>query len=158
MPFLREYAPEVVCIMPGETQVIAVIPEKDAASLASKETAQAILGVTFETVKFEGPAYRPSPKSPLVLYQWILGSKVQSPIIQTEGRPPILCAETRASSAVLSKEWLRLGFTGKAYECRPNDQYLPEGDLCRPQIHVVKYDDIVGGLVYHVRVAVTCTT
>ena len=42
MPFLREYAPELVCILLLETQVIAVIPEKDTAAIASHEATQAI--------------------------------------------------------------------------------------------------------------------
>ena len=70
MPLLREYAPEVVCVIPGDTQVIAVIPDKDSAAIPSKEAAQAVLGIVYEVVKFGGPAYRTIPKSPLALFQW----------------------------------------------------------------------------------------
>ena len=59
---------------------------------------------------------------------------------------------------MLSKEWRRLGFTGKAFECRPNEQYLPDGDLCRPQVQSELYEDVMGGHVYYSLVAVTCTT
>lgn len=69
MPFLREYMPEIICILPGETQVIAVIPERDSSSILAKETAQAVMGIIFEHVRVPGPSYRTIPRSPLPLHQ-----------------------------------------------------------------------------------------
>ena len=102
MPFLRAYAPELACILPGETQVMAIIPERDATAILGKEAAQAVLGVVYETVKFGGPAYRTIPKSPLILYQWLPSRRTKLPIVtQMEGHPPTLCVETWAGSAIL---------------------------------------------------------
>ena len=44
--------------------------------------------------------------------------------------------EVFAGSAVTTQELVRLGFTGRAYECAPDGAkgaYLPEGDIERPE-------------------------
>ena len=71
---------------------------------------------------------------------------------------PTLCVETWAGCASLIQEWVRLGFTGKAYECKPDGQYLPEGDVTRPEVQKELQEDVVQGSVYHAHIAVTCTT
>ena len=94
-----------------------------------------------------------------MLYQWLAGARTKLPlVVQTEGKPPVLRVETWAGSAMLSKEWVRLGFTVKAHECLPDGVYLPDGDLSRPQVQAELHDDITSGRVYHAHVAVTCTT
>ena len=123
--------------------MIAVIPDKDSAAIPSKEAAQAVLGIVYEVVKFGGPAYRTIPKIPLVLYQWLAGARTKLPlVVEAEGKPPVLCVETWAGSAMLSKEWVRLGFAVKAYECLPDGVYLPDGDLSPPQVQAELQDDI----------------
>ena len=70
MPFLREAVPEITTIILGESvQVLALIPDHDAASSISGACADMIQGVVEETVKFKGPAYRSKLESPCVLYQ-----------------------------------------------------------------------------------------
>ena len=49
-----------------------------------------------------------------------------------------------------------LGFTGKAYECKPDGRYIPDGDLTRPEVQVDLYDDLQNRRVYHSHFAVTC--
>ena len=159
MPFFREYMPEIACVIPGETQVLVVNPERDAAALACREAAQPVLGAVHETIRFPGPAYRTIPKSPLALYQLRSESKVTLPLVkETDGQPPVLCVETWAGCAILSKEWIRLGFIGKAYENKLDGQYLPDSDLLRPDVQNNLADDVENGRVFHAHVAVSCTT
>ena len=70
----------------------------------------------------------------------------------------MLCVETWAGCAIASKEWIRLGFVGKAYESNSDGKYLPDGDLLRPDVQTGLHDDVVSGLVFHTHLAVTCTT
>ena len=121
MPFLREYLPEITCVIPNDTQALVCIPERDATAPTCKEAAQSILGAVYETVKFSGPAYRTIPKSPLALYQLVSETKATLPLVrEAEGQPPVMCVETWAGCAILSQEWIRLGFVGKAHESEPN--------------------------------------
>ena len=53
-----------------------------------------------------------------------------------------MCIEMWAGCAILTKEWVRLGFTGKAYESKPDGRYIPDGDLTRPEVQVDLYDDL----------------
>ena len=142
--------PEISCILPGNTQLIAIIPERDSSATPSRETAQAVMGVIPEHVRFPGPAYRIIPKSPLPLYQLAPGSKVKMLLVtSSEDKPATLCVEMWAGCAILTKEWVRLGFTGKAYECKPEGRYLPDGDLIREQVQTDLHDDLTCGRVYH---------
>ena len=150
MPFLREYMPEITCILPGEPQVIAVIPERDSSSIPARETAQAVMGIILEHVRFPGPSYRTIPRSPLPLYQLAPEIKAKIPLVaSSDGKPPTMCIEMWAGCAVLSKEWVRVGFTGKAYECKPNGHYLPDGDITRPEVQIDLQDDLHNRRVYH---------
>ena len=73
--------PEITCILPGDTQVIAIIPERDSSSVPAKETAQAVMGIILEYVRFPGPAYRTIPRSPLPLYQLAPEIKAKVPLV-----------------------------------------------------------------------------
>merc|ERR1711860_366491 len=55
MPFLREYMPGLTCVIPGESQVVIVIPEKDSSTLACQEVSTSVMGAVSETVKLPGP-------------------------------------------------------------------------------------------------------
>ena len=133
MPFLQVYVPEITCIIPGATEVLALIHERDSSASPSKEAAQAIMGVIIEYVRFPGPAYRTIPKPPLPLYQLVPEAKAKLPLItSSDGNPPTRCVELWAGCAILTKEWVRLGFVGKPYECQRQGQYRPDGDLSRP--------------------------
>ena len=67
---LHEAVPEIVSVFPEETtQVLAVIPSKDALSAPSRDLALGVTGAVAETVSFPKPAHRSPPLSPLALYQ-----------------------------------------------------------------------------------------
>lgn len=69
-----------------------------------------------------------------------------------------MCIEMWAGCAILTKELVRLDFTGKAYECKPDGRYIPDGDLTRPEVQVDLYDDLQNRRVYHSHLAATFTT
>ena len=69
-----------------------------------------------------------------------------------------MCIEMWVGCAVLTKEWVRLGFTGKACECKLGGRYIPDGDLTRPEVQIDLQDDLPNRRVYHSHLAVTCTT
>ena len=66
IPMLREYVPEICCIVPQPcTQVIVVGSTLDALSKLSAQFHENIFGSIIEYIKLPGPAYRTLPKSPL---------------------------------------------------------------------------------------------
>ena len=57
IPMLREYVPEMACILPGPTaQVLVVVPTKGAASTTACECVGYMQGCVTEQVSFRGPA------------------------------------------------------------------------------------------------------
>lgn len=128
---LHESVPEIVSIFPeNDTSVLAVIPVKDALSVPSRDLVVGVVGVVEDQVKIPKPAYKAPPKSPLVLYQLRPRAPNSKPkVIEREGGRPTTCVEVFAGSAVLTQELVRVGFTGRAYECAPDGPrgaYLPE--------------------------------
>ena len=118
LPLLREYVPEIVCIIPpSKCSVLVVIPSHDVNSSVGLECSRWILGSVVETIKLPGPAYRTPPSSPLALYQ------LHAPGVQVitggENKPPTLCAEGWAGGAGISRQLARVGFTVRAYESAP---------------------------------------
>ncbi len=48
-------------------------------------------------------------------------------------KPPTLFFEAWAGEAAFLLECVRVGFVGRAFECKPqNGTYLPEGGILRP--------------------------
>ena len=69
--------------------------------------------------------------------------------------------EAFAGSAVLTQELVRLGFTGRAYECSPDGpkgDYLPEGDIERPENQNEIAEAIVNDKVFQLHASPSCTT
>jgi len=100
MPLLREYVPEIVCIIPPEqSQVLVVVPTKDAAQSVGEECAKWILGSLVEHITFPGPAYRTDPKSPLTLYQLHKPSGPPALVAEGPNKPPTLAIEAWAGCA-----------------------------------------------------------
>ena len=160
MPLLREFVPEICCVVPhSETFVLVVAPSRDALHNVSQECSTAILGSVLETVKFKGPAYRTLPDSPLALFQLLKKAENVKLPIETAGRPPREVAETWAGCAILTTELIRVGFVGRAYESRPHDAvHLPEGDVSRAENQSELENKIVTRQLYQLHNAPDCSS
>ena len=59
MLMLREYVPELVCVIPDDkVQTIVVVPVRDALTNASNDIGQSIPGALIERISVTGPAYK----------------------------------------------------------------------------------------------------
>ena len=160
--FLHEAVPEIVCVLPDEsTSILSVIPVKDALTTPCREIALGLPGAVEEQITFPRPAWKRPPDSPLPLYQ--LRPRVKTKLTveaSKEGRPTMVM-EAFAGSAVLTQELVRLGFTGRAYECAPDGpkgDYLPEGDIERPENQHEIAEAIVNDKVFQLHASPSCTT
>lgn len=120
MPLLREYVPEIACIIPrGEVRTLFVIPARDAMSQQALACSKTVQGAISEVISFGGPAYRTIPVSPCVVHQLIRGFAQKNRLAVAPNQLPREVAEAWAGVALLVGEMIRLGFTGRAYECAP---------------------------------------
>jgi len=161
MPLLREYVPEIVCVIPPEAcSVLVVVPVRDACSSVGNECAGWILGALTETIEFGGPAYRTVPASPLALYQLHLNNNTVGLVHESPTKPPTAVAEAWAGGAGMSQQCIRVGFTARAYECSPDGpkSYLPEGDIEREENQTELAEMISSRKLYNLHVGITCTS
>ncbi len=159
LPLLREYVPEIVCVVPPpKCNVLVVLPSHDASSSSGLECSRWILGSITETITLTGPAYRTNPVSPLPLYQLHVPSGSTGLVKAGPEKPPTLCAEAWAGSAGISQQLARLGFTVRAYENCPTDiaEHLPEGDISRPENQQELARLIMDRKLFSLHVAVDC--
>jgi len=161
LPMLREYVPEVCCVIPqASTQVIVVAPLRDSLNPIAQTVASSILGSILEVVAFKGPAYRGLPPSPLALYQ-LRKPDLLIQVIPEGSSLPRECAETWAGDASITTELVRVGFTGRAYEFQPHGKHgdiLPEGDVERPENQAELAAKISGGELYSLHLAPDCSS
>ena len=156
MPLLREFVPEICSIVPNCcSSVIVVAPARDALHDVAHECAQGILGSIVETVKFDSPAYRSVPRSPMPLYQLLKVPEPSRLPVETEGRPPREVAETWAVNAALTPELLRFGFVARAYDGTPQvaGTSLPEGHMEHVENQVELEHKIAKRELYQIHVA-----
>ena len=161
MPLLGEYFPEIACIIPrAEVRTLFVIPSRDAMSQQALDCSKTVQGAISEVISFGGPAYRTFPASPCVLHQLARGFAQKVLPAVAPNQLPREVAGARAGVALLVGGMIRLGFTGRAYECAPigKDSYLPEGDIERRENQVELDQEISSRTLYQLHLAPCCTS
>ena len=136
-----------------------VIPAKDPLTTAVLECSGWLQGAFAEHVHYSGPAYRTLPPDPCPLFQ-LRPEKQDTMPEGTHSRDlPREVAEAWAGCAAVVGELIRVGFVGRAYECSPNGtkgDYLPEGDIERPENQQELFGKIKHGSLYQLHVAPDC--
>ena len=137
-----------------------VIPSRDAMSQQAFDCSRIIQGAISEVISFGGPAYRTFPASPCVLHQLVRGFAQKALPAVAPNQLPREVAEAWAGVALLVGGVIRLGFTGRAYECAPTgkDSYLPEGDIERREDQVELDQKISSRTLYQLHLAPCCTS
>ena len=126
MPLLREYVPEIACIIPrAEVRTLFVIPSRDAVRQQALDCPKTVRGAISEVISFGGPAYRTIPASPCVLHQLTRGFAQKALPAVAPNQLPREVVEAWAGVALLVGKMIRLGFTGRAYECAPTGKDTP---------------------------------
>ena len=136
--------------------VLVIGPAKDTLSKLALDCS----GALHETTAYKSPAYSHIPPSPLhsnVLPKFVGGPPALP--VEEVGQPPRECIETWAGGAQLTAALVRLGFTGRAYECSPdNTPYLPEGDMLRSENQKEVHHKIKTRSIFNLHEGITCTS
>ena len=122
MPLLREYVLEVACIIPqAEVRTLFVIPSRDALSQQALDCSKTVQGAIPEDFvrssrlsDLSGIPLRLASADPRARG---FAQKAMPAVAPNQLRREV--AEAWAGVALLVGEMIRLGFTGRAYECVP---------------------------------------
>lgn len=137
LPLLREYVPEIAFIVPPETvQVLVVLPEKDPLTKVCINITESIEGVISEHVTFPKTSWKGFPPSPLVSYQLRSATLKKADKVQLgDDTPPTITVEGWTNNPAITKELVRVGFTGRAYggQSSTDMSLVLEGSLARTE-------------------------
>ncbi|CAE8584544.1 unnamed protein product [Polarella glacialis] len=158
LAFFRDHVPEVSCIVvPPDKQVVAIIPVKDPATDPSKIVAGFVQGCETFELEWKSPAYKniPAPfKLPV--------ARPVAPLRKASAvaDKPKTFVEAFAGSAVLCREFLRIGFTGRAFERYPlgTGDHIADGDLSTIENQSLLKRLLLAGKIFHLHLAPDCKT